>query len=117
MDLYQQLRMCAKKGIDSACFLLLLPSYLRPKKEIQKEKIQKILLINLQGIGDIVETTQLLTELRNTFPKAQIDYLCYKENGILLEDDTRINNLIKRQKHGILNTDFFQTIHTIRKNR
>ncbi|MBI5003340.1 glycosyltransferase family 9 protein [Candidatus Woesearchaeota archaeon] len=117
MTPYQQMRFCAKKGIDAACFVLLLPSYLQPKKEIQKEKIEKILLINLQGIGDIIETTPLVTELRNTFPKAKIDYLCYKENGILLENDPRINNLIKRQKQGILNTDFFQTIHTIRKNK
>src|SRR3989338_9229776 len=117
MDLYQQLRMCAKKGIDSACFLLLLPSYLRERKEIQKEKIQKILLINLQGIGDVIETTAFLTELRNTFPKAKIEYLCYKESGTLLENDPRINNINKRQKQGIMNTDFFQTIHTIRKNK
>src|SRR3989338_2734612 len=117
MDLYQQLRFCAKKGVDSACFLLLLPSHLRPEKEIQKEKIHKILLINLQGIGDIIETTPFVTELRNTFPKAQINYLCYKENGALLENNPRINNFIKRQKQGIMNTDFFQTIHTIRKNK
>lgn len=117
MTLYNTCRLFAKRAIDTACFLLLFPSYLRPKKEIQKEKIRKILLINLQGIGDIIETTPLITELKTEFPKAEISYLCYKENGTLLENDPRINTVIKRQKQGIVNNDFLQTLKNIRKNK
>ncbi len=117
MNLYNRCRQLAKKGINAACFLIIIPSYLRPKKEIQKEKIHKILLINLQGIGDIIETTPLLTEIKKHYPNTQIDYLCYQENGALLENDVRINNLIKRQKEGIINNDFLKTLKQIRKNK
>ncbi len=116
MNLYHRCRWLGKRAIDATCFLLLAPSFLRPKKEIKKESINKILLINLQGIGDIIETTPLITELRKEFPSAEINHLCYKENGALLEKDPRINNVIKRQEEGIINNDFLQTLKEIRKN-
>lgn len=117
MNPYQYCRLLGKRAIDLTCFLFLTPSFLRQKKEIKKEKIEKILLINLQGIGDIIETTPFVTELKKTFPEVQIDFLCYKENGALIEKDPRINNLLKRQKQGILNSDFLQTVKHIRKNK
>lgn len=116
MNLYHRCRWLGKRAVDQACFLVLIPSFLLPKKEIKREKIHKILLINLQGIGDIIETTPLITELRKEFPSAEINYLCYKENGALVEKDPRINTVIKRQKQGILNNDFLQTVKNIRKN-
>ncbi len=111
----QLLRKIAKKSIDVLCFFLLLPSYCRQKKAIAQKKINKILLINLQGIGDIIMTTPFLTALRNHFPKAQIDYLCYNNNGALLERDTRINKIIKKKGNDLLSMDFIKTLGTIRK--
>ncbi|MFC2135970.1 glycosyltransferase family 9 protein, partial [Bacteroidota bacterium] len=43
--------------------------------EIKKENIRKILCIKPRGIGDIVNSTILIDNLRNYFPSASIDYL------------------------------------------
>lgn len=104
-----------KKIIDGFCFLLVAPSYCRPKKRIEEEMIQKILLINLQGIGDILMTTPFLRALREKYTAAQIDYLCYKENGVLLENDPRINTLLKRHEDNLLSRDFLKTVELIRE--
>ena len=44
-------------------------------KQIIKEKIKKILIIKLRGIGDVVLSTIVIENLRKDFPNAQIDYL------------------------------------------
>ncbi|MCX6167956.1 MAG: glycosyltransferase family 9 protein [Ignavibacteriales bacterium] len=44
-------------------------------KPIRKEKVKKILIIKLRGIGDVVLSTIVIDNLRKDFPKAQIDYL------------------------------------------
>jgi ADP-heptose:LPS heptosyltransferase len=117
MNLLNHCRWLAKKGLDAVCFVLLLPSYLRQEKEIKKEKINKILLINLQGIGDIVMTTPFLTALRKEFPNAEIHYLCYKGNGDLLEGDKRINKILKRKEDNIFSRDFLNTMKEIEQNK
>lgn len=43
--------------------------------KIDKEKVKKILIIKLRGIGDVVLSTVVLNNLRKDFPIAQIDYL------------------------------------------
>ncbi len=43
--------------------------------KLNKEKIKKILIIKLRGIGDVVLSTIVIDNLRKDFPKAQIDYL------------------------------------------
>ncbi len=116
MGVSDHCRWLAKKAIDFFCFLVLIPSYLRQKKEIQKDKINKILLINLQGIGDIVMTTPFLTALRKEFPKAEIHYFCYKGNGDVLEGDKRINKILKRKEDNIFSRDFLNTMKEIEHN-
>ena len=43
--------------------------------KLNKEKIKKILIIKLRGIGDVVLSTIVIDNLRKDFPKAEIDYL------------------------------------------
>lgn len=43
--------------------------------QIDKEKVGKILIIKLRGIGDVVLSTIALNNLRKDFPNVQIDYL------------------------------------------
>ncbi len=43
--------------------------------KLNKEKINKILIIKLRGIGDVVLSTIVIDNLRKDFPKTQIDYL------------------------------------------
>ncbi|MFA7228559.1 MAG: glycosyltransferase family 9 protein [Melioribacteraceae bacterium] len=43
--------------------------------QLKKEKINKILIIKLRGIGDVVLSTVVIENLRHDFPDAKIDYL------------------------------------------
>ncbi len=87
------------------------------KKKFEKHKIQKILLINLQGVGDIVMTTPLLSALRQEYPVAHIDYLSVKEKGVILSSDSRINRILSRKKDDFFSVDFFQTLQQIRSQK
>ena len=53
--------------------------------KLNKEKINKILIIKLRGIGDVVLSTIVIDNLRKDFPNARIDYLVEKpsEPGLL----------------------------------
>ncbi len=117
MNREKSLRYAGKKVIDCLCFFIILPSYLRQRKGIEEKKIKKILLINLQGIGDVLMTTQLLSALREKFLKAEINYLCYNGNGALLENDKRINHLIKRKEDNLVSIDFLKTVNVIQKSK
>lgn len=43
--------------------------------KLNKEKIKKILIIKLRGIGDVVLSTIVIDNLRKDFPNAELDYL------------------------------------------
>lgn len=43
--------------------------------EFNKSKINKILIIRLDEIGDVVMTTPFIRELRRNFPKAEINLI------------------------------------------
>ncbi|MBI5730930.1 MAG: glycosyltransferase family 9 protein [Ignavibacteriales bacterium] len=61
--------------------------------KLNKEKINKILIIKLRGIGDVVLSTIVLNNLRKDFPNARIDYLVEapSEQGLLgLKDINRV---------------------------
>jgi lipopolysaccharide heptosyltransferase II len=56
---------------------------------------QKILIIRLSSIGDILLTTPFIRQVRKKYPKAQIDFVVKTEYSELLEYNPNINNLIK----------------------
>lgn len=62
------------------------------------ENIKKILIIRLSSIGDIILTTQVVRLVRKLYPEAEIDYLIQKEFSELLENNNRINRIIKYDK-------------------
>lgn len=114
---YFILKRAAKTCCNGLCFVINSKNYLRKKRIVQDCEIHKILLINLQGIGDIVMTTPFLSALKEKWPSAEIDYLCYKNNGELLEGDSRIHAIIKRNKESIFHADFVQTLKNIKKEK
>lgn len=61
---------------------------------IDKEKVKKILIIKLRGIGDVILSTVALDNLRKDFPKAQIDFLTEKASKPALENLEIINDII-----------------------
>ncbi len=56
---------------------------------------QKILLIRLSSIGDIILTTPVVRQLRERFPNAQIDYLVRREYAELLRFTPHLTHLLE----------------------
>ncbi|PKL82858.1 MAG: hypothetical protein CVV24_08030, partial [Ignavibacteriae bacterium HGW-Ignavibacteriae-3] len=61
--------------------------------KINKEIINKILIIKLRGIGDVVLSTIVIDNLRKDFPDARIDYLVEFPSHPGLSGLTEINNV------------------------
>lgn len=57
-------------------------------------KNPKILLVRLDGIGDLICLTPAIVALRQRFPDAQIDVLVNEYNGEILRDHPAINHLL-----------------------
>ena len=65
--------------------------------------INKILVINLMYIGDLLFTTPLLRTLRTAFPNAHIAMLADKKNTIVIEHNPHLSELIAIDKKGYHN--------------
>lgn len=68
---------------------------------LQKKEINKILLIKLRGIGDVVCSTIVLDNLREEFPNAQIDFLTEKPSSFGLQGLRQLNNVIVFDKKSL----------------
>ncbi len=71
--------------------------------KIQKEKIQKILVIKLRAIGDVLLSTPVLKNLRHNFPNSKIDFLTEPPAKEIIEGNPFIDELIifEREKNSI----------------
>ena len=56
---------------------------------------RKILIIRMSSIGDVILTTPVIRQLRETFPDAQIDFLIRREFAEVLRANPHISNLIE----------------------
>lgn len=61
---------------------------------LSKDKIHKILVIKLRGIGDVVLSTIVIDNLREDFPHAQIDYLVEQPSYWGIKNHPKLNNVI-----------------------
>ena len=55
--------------------------------------MNRILIINIFGIGDVLFTTPLVRNIRESFPDAYIGYICNKRAQTVLQNNPRINKL------------------------
>lgn len=62
-----------------------------------KEKIEKILVISLQGIGDLLLFTPCLPILKRNFPHAKISMLILHHTKEIIEDNPNITDMITYQ--------------------
>jgi lipopolysaccharide heptosyltransferase II len=62
--------------------------------KIQKEKIQKILVIKLRAIGDVLLSTPVLKNLRHNFPNSKIDFLTEPPAKEIIDGNPFIDELI-----------------------
>lgn len=61
------------------------------------EKLEKILVIAMPYLGDVLLATPLIHSLRAAYPNAQIDVLVFKTTQIMLEGNSDISNVITVQ--------------------
>jgi ADP-heptose:LPS heptosyltransferase len=104
--IYHRLRWFSKRILDIITFIIISQSYLFPQKKIEKKNIKKILVINLQGIGDLIMTSVLIESLKKSFD-CKIDILGMRTTKNLYSNDKRI-------KH-ITYDGFFSSLFKIRK--
>ncbi len=63
-------------------------------KIIDKNSVEKILLIKLRGIGDVVLSTVIFDSLKKKFPNAAIDFLTEKPGSEALKNMSLLNETI-----------------------
>ncbi len=54
---------------------------------------QKVLIINTFGIGDVLFTTPLISNIKAAYPDVYIGYLCNRRTSPLLEHNTKVNRI------------------------
>lgn len=72
--------------------------------QIAKEKINKILVIKLRAIGDVLLSTVVLKNLRYNFPTAKIDFLTEPPAKEIIEGNPFVDELIifEREKNNLI---------------
>jgi len=105
--IYHKIRWLLKRSLDFFNFFLIFLISLK-KKEVRKKDIKKILLIQLQGIGDLIMTADLIESLKIEYG-VKIDLICIKKNADFFKHDSRINIIEYK--------GFFDTLKSIRKKR
>ncbi len=63
--------------------------------ELRSRDFQRILVIKLSAMGDVVQTFPLLSKLRRRYPKARIDWLVTPALSDLLRDNPAITNVVE----------------------
>jgi lipopolysaccharide heptosyltransferase I len=63
--------------------------------ELRSHKFQKILLIKLSAVGDVVHTIPVLNKLRRRYPTARLDWLATPPIAELLRHNSAISNVIE----------------------
>ena len=83
------------------------------------DQYNKILVINLMHIGDLLLVTPVLKTLRTNYPKAHIALLADAKLRDLVKDNKHIDELIEIDKKGYHNNllNYFKFIGAIRKKK
>lgn len=62
---------------------------------MSEKTLQKVLIIRLSSIGDIILTTPMLRVLKSVYPNCELHYVTRREFGELLQHDPHIDRLIQ----------------------
>ncbi|GEM_PF-31713 len=63
-----------------------------------EDAAKKILISNIFGIGDVLFTTALISNIKDNFPDCFIGYVCNKRTAPLLAGNPKINKIIVYEK-------------------
>ncbi len=76
-------------------WLSIIKLFIRKKRvSIEPDKINRVLILRLGAMGDVLRTTPLLRELRRALPNAKIDYLVGEYAKPVLEGNPNIDEII-----------------------
>ena len=86
----------------------------------EKQVPQKILIIKLSAIGDVIQTLPMMEALKNQYPQAQIDWLVEEDASDLLVGHPDLNRVIVSrrkswQKRLFQKSQFCATCNEIKK--
>ena len=88
----------------------------KDRQRIDPSKIEKILLIRLRRIGDVILTTPAVSVLRKAFPSAFISYLVEDPYRELVEGNPCLNKIhVLKRKQSL--KDLLKSIRQIRKEK
>ncbi|MGE4267586.1 MAG: glycosyltransferase family 9 protein [Deferribacterales bacterium] len=76
----------------------------------------KFLLIQLYQTGDVVLTTHIPRELKKYYPDAEIDFLTFKANKPVVENNPDIRNILTTERKGGIK-EMARIIREVRRNR
>ncbi len=88
----------------------------RDRPKIDLSAVEKILLIRLRRIGDIIMTTPAVTALKENFPQASLTYLAEEPYRELVEGNPHLDNVIVIPKKQSLK-DFIVLIQWMRREK
>ena len=83
--------------------------------DIEKNKVNSILIIKLRGIGDVILSTICIKNLLKEFPNAKIDYLTEKPSKEALSNINELNQILVLDRKS--NKKKIRTLLDIRKNK
>src|SRR3989338_6055113 len=89
--------------------------------------LKKILIVNIFGIGDVLFTTPLLSNIKKNIPDSVIGYVANQRAAAVLENSPHIDNLyiyerdefqaIYRQSRGLFLKRGWEFLHRIKKEK
>jgi heptosyltransferase-2 len=80
---------------------------------VEFSEYSKILIIRLSSLGDILLTTPVISAIKVKYPQVKIDFLCRSEYKDVLENNPKVDNLIKLDR----NYSLRNIRKTIRENK
>ena len=99
--------------------VLFLALFTRRRRRLPIEDIQNILFIKLAAIGDAILLIPALRKLKNSFPRANITFMCSDINLSVIEKIPYVDNIINCRVYDFLKNplNFFRFIKQLRKTK
>ena len=89
----------------------------KKKIKLKKLEINRILILRLGAIGDVLRTTPLVRELRKILPDAEIDYITSEKVASILKGNSNINKIINPIGNNIYGNNISRLIMFYRMSR
>ena len=99
--------------------IILLALFTRKKRRIPIQNIQNILFIKLAAIGDAILLIPTLRKLKESFPDAQLTFMCSDINRAIIEKIPYVDKIINCRVYDFLKNplNFVKFVRALRKTK